>query len=132
MSTQIPVETASGEVFYVQVEAEQPIGADTDDGHAMRGSANAFRGDAGVYPEGEKMGGPASKVLKPTVFSKAVGVIRGLTQDVSNGLMAAHPRPDQVELEFSLGLGASGNVMIFKGDANASFKLKLTWKMPRT
>ncbi len=116
MSTQIPVETASGEVFYVQAEIEGPV--------ASAG------GDDSLIPKGAAMKGAADRVLKRTVFSKAVGVIRGLTQDVSAGLMAADPRPDQVELEFSLGLGASGSVMIFKGDAQASFKLKLTWKAP--
>ena len=130
MATQIPVKTKSGAVFYVEADAEP--------GHPNGAASGAAQDEAGfenldpqLRPKGTRQGfAAAGKVLDETAFEKAVSVIRGLVEDVSAGLMSAQPRPDQVELEFSLGMGASGSVMIFKGEANASFKLKLTWKMP--
>ena len=132
MSTQIQVKTASGAVFYVEAEPGSPAPASPAQASAV--NADGLDEDQREFLEGKERGAmgakAASKVLEETVFSKAVGVIRGLVEDVSEGLMAANPRPSQVELEFSLGMGASGSVMIFKGNANAAFKLKLTWKMP--
>lgn len=127
MADQIPVKTNSGAVFYVEAEAEP--GAP---GLTSKGTAHGFESiDPALVPKGSDMlYKAAGKVLDETAFEKAVSVIRGLVEDVSAGLMHADPRPNQVELEFSLGMGASGSVMIFKGNANAAFKLKLTWKMP--
>lgn len=127
MATQIPVKTKSGVVFYVEAEAEPVAPAP-----AAESSPSGFEAlDPELVPRGAQMGKAASKVLDVTAFEKAVGVIRGLVEDVGGGLMSAQPRPDQVDLEFSLGIGASGSVMVFKGNANASFKLKLTWRMPK-
>ena len=97
MSTQIPVKTASGEVFYVQAEAEGPVasaGVDAPEASTkepapvLRGAPDeaSLINDPTIFRKGSAMSGPADKVLKPTVFSKAVGVIRGLTEDVSTGL----------------------------------------------
>ena len=121
MSNQILVHTGNGEVVYVEIDTTTPSA------QALRGPAE---GDPTLRPKGVAQGSAADRVLQETVFSKAVGVIRGLVEDVGHGLMTAEPRPAQVELELSMGLGASGNVIIFKGDANATFKLKLTWTAP--
>lgn len=122
MSNQIPVRTSNGEVVFVEIDTTTAGGAVIHDSDA--GALEDLR------PKGVAQGSAADRVLQETVFSKAVGVIRGLVEDVSHGLMAAEPKPSQVDLELSMGLGASGNVVIFKGDANATFKLKLTWKAP--
>lgn len=148
MATQIPVKTKSGVVFYVEAEAEPIEASETARAAAFEVGVEPPRRSASTVDyadldESDKAAlGPkggdrstamnhkaARKVLDETTFEKAVGVMRGLVEDVSDGLMKANPRPDQIELEFSLGLGASGSVMIFKGSANATFKLKLSWKM---
>jgi hypothetical protein len=126
MAIQIPVKTNSGAIFYVE--------ADVEPGAATGPARDASGPDDGydeLRPRGVAQSfSVASKVLDETAFEQAVGVIRGLAEDVSAGLMVAEPRPTQVELEFSMGIGASGNVMVLKGDANASFKLKLVWNVP--
>ena len=111
---EVPVKTRSGETFYVQVDEEAQPGP---------------VGDANVMPEGHAMG-LGGAVLDTSLFSRAVGVIREVSEEVTEGLMSTHPRPSEVELSLNLGFDASGNVWIFKGGASASLRLVLKWRLP--
>lgn len=116
----VPVKTQSGQMFFVQVDAEARPSSDS----AVGG------GDANLGPQGGGAMGRGDEVLDATLFSKAVAVIQGVSQDVTAGLMATDPRPSEVELSLNLGFDASGNVWIFKGGASANLKLVLRWKLP--
>lgn len=111
---QVPVKTASGETFFVEVDADAQPSAPADPNLSHRG--------------GNAMGRALD--LEPTMFSKAVGVIQGVSQEVSNGLLRTEPRPSEVEMTLNIGFDAGGNVWIFKGSTSASLKLVLRWKLP--
>jgi len=116
---QVPVKTATDQLFFVEVEG---VGV---------GSPSILPADfdASLVPDGGAMGA-ADKVLDPTLFSRAVEVIQGLSQEVTAGLLRTDPRPSEVEMSLSLGFDASGNVWLLKGGAKANFELTLKWKLP--
>lgn len=111
---EVPVKTRSGQTIYVQVDEE-----------ARPGPA----GDDNLVPEGHGMG-LGDAVLDTSLFSRAVDVVRDVSEEVTAGLMSTHPRPSEVELSLNLGFDASGNVWIFKGGASASLRLMLKWRLP--
>lgn len=108
----VPVKTKSGETFFVEVDAGAQPRAPADPNLVHRG--------------GSAMGGPD---LEPTMFSKAVGVIQSVCQEVSDGLLHTEPRPSEVEMTVNIGFDVGGNVWIFKGSTSASLKLVLRWKL---
>lgn len=117
---EVPVKTRSGQMFFVQVDAE---------------AKPAFTGDAEVVdpnrlPQGGGEMGSGHGLLDATLFSRAVEVIKDVSEDVTAGLMSSNPRPSEVELSLNLGFDASGNVWIFKSGASANLKLVLKWRMP--
>jgi hypothetical protein len=111
---QVPVKTKSGATFLVEVEENAPP--------ATRSSADPNRGPAG----GGAMG---KRDLEPTLFTKAVEVIQSVTQEVTDGLLATEPRPNEVEMSVNIGFDASGNVWIFKGGTKAALQLVVRWKL---
>jgi len=123
LSTKIPVETAGGTRFYVQVEAEEGPGGALDGGEGV---------DASLMPRGSdtRAMGPADKVLQTSMFRKAVTVIQDISQEVASSLEQTRPAPSEVQLSLDLGFDAGGNVWLLKGSARASLRLVLKWNMP--
>jgi hypothetical protein len=111
---QVPVKTKSGTTFLVEVEES-----------ASPGTRAVV--DPGVGPTGRAMG--AGK-LEPTLFTRAVEVIQSVTQEVTEGLLATKPRPNEVEMTVNIGFDAGGNVWIFKGSTKAALQLVVRWKLP--
>jgi hypothetical protein len=124
----VPVQTQGGQQFFVEVTSAANSGASVepagDLGHDLGHDPNLGPAtDVGAQ-------GAADRVLNPTLFSKAVDVIRAVSHDVTSGLLDTNPRPSEVEIALGLGFDAGGNVWIFKGGAQANLKLVLRWKLP--
>ncbi len=121
MSNSVEVTTSNGQLFFVEIDEGEVESAD-----GQQGADGDLARELGM--KGKAMGS-VDKVLKKTTFSKAVDVIQSLAEEVSNGLLAAEPRPNEVELGLNLSFGAGGNVWLLKGSANANLKVLLKWKM---
>lgn len=146
MSTEIPrmiqARTRSGKSFYIEVESRssgalEPAGHDPaadppdapgPDSEVSRSGDVTRSGDSDLFQGGDAQG--SSRVLRTDLFVKAVDVLRDVSQEVTNGLLASDPRPSKVQLSLDLGFDAGGNVWILKGGARATMRLMLEWALP--
>ena len=121
MASKIEAKTKDGKSFFIEIEADEA---------APASASGSTRRSSGMG-EGTGMGAP-DRVLKKTdtMFSKAVEIIKSVSQDVSSGLLESNPRPSEVELSLDLGFDAGGDVWILRGSAKASMRLSLKWNLP--
>ena len=135
MSKQIPrkitAQTQNGVSFFIAGRRgrRQRCGLDRPERRPPRTRARGKEA-ALLGGSGNAMGGDAD-VPGASLFSKAVDVIKGVSEDVSSGLLQSDPRPSEVELSLNLGFDAGGSVWILKGNTKASLQLKLKWSLPR-
>lgn len=118
---QVPVKLKDGPLFFVEVEESRVM---TPSQAVDRALGPQGGNDLGSHDLAER-------VLDPSLFGKAVDVVKHVSQEMTSGLLRDNPAPPhEVELSLSLGFDAGGNVFLFKGGANASLQLTLKWKLP--
>ncbi len=80
---------------------------------------------AGVVPAGR--GGKVVQRARQS-FEAALDKLRPAAQALIGKLRSLHDPPDEIEIEFGLKMNAEAGVLIAAGNAEANYKVTLTWK----
>ena len=107
---EFPMEDEGGSIW-VEVEGPEPeVGVEP----AMRGITPAARGGE-YFAKAEQ------------TFQKAIARIKPAAQAIIDQLRGIASPPDQIGVEFGFKLSAKAGVVIASTDAEANFKVTLTW-----
>lgn len=60
-------------------------------------------------------------------FDGALGALGGLVEALERSVRGMARRPEKVEMEFRASISGDCNLYVIKGDAEAEFKVTLTW-----
>lgn len=102
----IPFELESGETIYIESRASQP---------------------SGPQPAGFGQGATAAVEKVSESFESALDRIKPAARAVVKAFQEVN-EPDEIQLEFGLNFSSEVKAFVMTGEAEASFKLSLTWK----
>lgn len=85
-------------------------------------------------PEGKKTAaaGMAGRGVKleeaEETFEQAMENVKGLAESLLSRLTTLADRPDKINVEFGVALGAKAGVILTSGSVDANFKISLGWE----
>ena len=65
-------------------------------------------------------------------FAQAMEHVHTLAEGLLDRLTTLASRPDRIDVEFGVALGAKAGVILTSGSVDANFKISLGWEKPKT